>query len=469
MDWGDGIDLGLGVFTGGAWTVGKTIWNAGEAAESVGTAANHAASAAAVASETIARVGASAQDFLKASEHLLTVERTTPRDFANLWQDEKERLTKARKRLDDLRKGPDPLGQIRAFLGWTPEQKEINSILYQEPGVATNAIHYAQLVLERLFAQEQPRIDKVLESANDALIESAAIEREVKKLFIEESQRQIPHVAMASWVLPKVTELNTQRATTVAQMENTSAVINELQAELLKVTPRTLKLPTEDQPPQHAVDHTILERLDAQLPLASRSLVSQNEKLMGPALKQLPISERMADSEDIRSAKSNADNSTSYAALRPQLQSIVNQQVASRAASLASQPQAVKIGAALNQNDQRGLRDNLVWLTSIQQAHLDQLRIIDKQIVTYTTETTYSPGIIPIALKTLNQAIGDIDGVAVEFKSTLSGVNAIIRAISASVSNNRAIIKFGILALGGLILANLLAGVMLIVKHLLST
>lgn len=62
--------------------------------------------------------------------------------------------------------------------------QEIHDIFYQEPGVVTTGIYNANEVLERLNTIEQPMIEDILASLDDNLDVSEEVLHEVKKLFV---------------------------------------------------------------------------------------------------------------------------------------------------------------------------------------------------------------------------------------------------------------------------------------------
>ncbi|WP_094227948.1 hypothetical protein [Methanolobus psychrotolerans] len=206
-------DVVLGVATGGLYTAGKAIYQAGNAAESAGNAAEEAGMALAVIGSTIQAVGEQLESTLKEAEELLTIQRLTPRSEADLWDEEKARLTSLKQektRLENKLKEKgvsntgsfdfnfwdlitnfnDVMETFQLLARLAAVNKEIHDIFYQEPGVLTTGIYNAKEVLERVNTIEQPMIEDILASLDDNLDVSEEVLQEVKKLFI--TKKKVP-------------------------------------------------------------------------------------------------------------------------------------------------------------------------------------------------------------------------------------------------------------------------------------
>lgn len=68
--------------------------------------------------------------------------------------------------------------------------KEIHEILYNEPGVLPTTIYNVKEVIERFNTIEQPKIEDILDSVDDNLVESQEIMEQIKKLFV--TKKKVP-------------------------------------------------------------------------------------------------------------------------------------------------------------------------------------------------------------------------------------------------------------------------------------
>lgn len=206
-------DYLFGALTGGLYNVGKAAYKAGEAAEDAGNAAEQAGVALATIGGTIETVGEQLTSLLKEAEELITIKRLTPRDESDLWEDEKERLDDLKEEKTRLENELASLGvsdtgsfsfnfwdmisdlqnvmkQFRLMSRLVVVNNEIHEILYQEPGVVTNAIYNFNEVLERFNTIEQPKIEDILDSVDDNLEVTEETIKEIKKLFV--TKRKVP-------------------------------------------------------------------------------------------------------------------------------------------------------------------------------------------------------------------------------------------------------------------------------------
>lgn len=68
--------------------------------------------------------------------------------------------------------------------------KEIHEILYNEPGILPTTIYNVKEVIERFNTIEQPKIEDILDSVDDNLVESQEILEQIKKLFV--TKKKVP-------------------------------------------------------------------------------------------------------------------------------------------------------------------------------------------------------------------------------------------------------------------------------------
>jgi len=267
MSWDDWV---FGALTGGLYNVGKTAYKAGEAADQAGDAieeiADGAGTALAAVGSTVTKLGKDMSSFLKEMEELLTVKRLTPRDEDDLWDEEVERLKALRKRESELLAELEDLGKADDDRAWTDSfwgaifggvpykelairtklavvRKAINEILYEEPGVVPTSVYNLQQVLERFNTLEQPRIEEMMDSANDGLEELDEILGEVKRLFVQRS-----------WKAVTLQELSTEKRKELGALEasldkydqlidKNRELSTQLQSALVKAQPTKLQIP----------------------------------------------------------------------------------------------------------------------------------------------------------------------------------------------------------------------------------
>jgi hypothetical protein len=218
MGWfGDAVDFIVPDVVEDAFSdVGKGLsnwWNdvtTIDALEDAEEAAEQAGIAFATIGTTVEVLGKQLTSLLKEAEELITIRRLTPRDESDLWEGEKERLDALRAKktrlenelasfgaadsesfifgfLDDLE---DVMKKFKLMNRLIVVNNAINEILYQEPGIATNAIYNVNEVLERLNTIEQPKIEDILDSLDDNLEATEVTVKEINKLFV--TKKRVP-------------------------------------------------------------------------------------------------------------------------------------------------------------------------------------------------------------------------------------------------------------------------------------
>lgn len=285
-------DYLFGALTGGLYNVGKAAYKAGEAAEDAGNAAEQAGVALATIGGTIETVGEQLTSLLKEAEELITIKRLTPRDESDLWEDEKERLddlkeekTRLENKLADL--GVTDTGsfsfnfwdmisdlqnvmkQFRLMSRLVVVNNEIHEILYQEPGVVTNAIYNFNEVLERFNTIEQPKIEDILDSVDDNLEVTEETLKEIKKLFV--TKRKVPllatEISKVNKDKLKMLELDAKyykdligrKDVLSGQLMN---VMEKIPAKKYEITDKWIKVAGAGNPVVDRLDHNVIKGLD---------------------------------------------------------------------------------------------------------------------------------------------------------------------------------------------------------------
>jgi hypothetical protein len=244
-------DILFGVLTGGLYNAGKALYEGGEALGEAGEAAEQAGVTLAIIGSTVETMGKQLTSLLEELEELVTINRLTPRDESDLWEEEKERL-------DDLKKKKSQLKNELASLGVTEPQdfsfdffdflsdpsnmliklqlisqlvaveKEIHELLYQEPGVATTAIYNAKEVLERFNTIEQPKVEDILDSLDDNLDVSEEVLQEIKKLFVVKKKTPINVSELPQVQKTKLDNLELNKKYYQDLIERKSTISNQL-------------------------------------------------------------------------------------------------------------------------------------------------------------------------------------------------------------------------------------------------
>lgn len=218
----EGIDVvedalhDTGNYLADLWNDATTI----NALDDIEKAAEQAGIALATIGTTVEVLGKQLTSLLKEAEELITIKRLTPRDESDLWEGEKERLdalrekkTRLENRLasmgvsdttsftfdiwDYVENPKDIFKAFKIISKLSVVNKAINEILYQEPGVVTNAIYNVNEVLERLNTIEQPKIEDILDSLDDNLEATEVTVKEINKLFVTKKRVPLPQADLS--------------------------------------------------------------------------------------------------------------------------------------------------------------------------------------------------------------------------------------------------------------------------------
>jgi len=195
----------LNTITLGGYSLGKKIGNTSEAIEQ---AAIEASIALASIGVTVQEVGEQLESILSETEKLIVIKRLLPRDVDDLWDDEKERLEELETELERIENKMKSLGiddpsnytfgsalfdfsdisklqeKLELIIGRYRVKKEIYDILYSEPGIISDAIYNVNECVERFNTLEQPRLENIMDCVEDNLEKTEEILEEVKKLFV---------------------------------------------------------------------------------------------------------------------------------------------------------------------------------------------------------------------------------------------------------------------------------------------
>ncbi len=215
MEWYEWIATGA---TGGVYAVGKTLYEASQAAGQAGADIEQVASEAAAALDKLFRsldtFAAEIAQSGKNLNELFKIERLDGRTDNELLPAELKRknvLTKKReelkhdvadyqKRLVDLmlqlaqaavqgdvtrqKQVEDEIAKITEDVAMLALiEREIADIVYQEPGSIPKTADFVAQAVERFDTLEQPRIEDIMDSANNNLVETQGLVQDLRKLL----------------------------------------------------------------------------------------------------------------------------------------------------------------------------------------------------------------------------------------------------------------------------------------------
>lgn len=464
MEWDDWV---FGAATGGLYNVGKTAYKAGKAAEQAGDAVEEisdgAGTALAAIGSTVTKLGKDMSSFLKEMEELLTIKRLTPRDEDDLWDEEVERLNALRQReaellteLEALEASDDDHAWFDSFFGaifggvsyeelairtkLAVARKAINEILYEEPGVVPTSIYNLQQILERFNTLEQPRLEEILDSVDDNLGESEEILQEVKKLFVVRIWKAVPISELSEKKRKELEVLEASLANFGQLIAKNTTVSTQLQQALVQAQPAKFEMP---------------------------KMIGVKFSNSGGAGGGNPSSNHGRNLGD------NLDNPQPM--LRAVLPSGPSIALKGKVSAIAAQPMAASVATVLNQNVVAAYQDNYHAVVGRARYYSRERLKVEKAIYRIKWVPVEEPGLIPEMLEEIRQTVARFHTESQpRIESVLDNVNATVVESTAVLSNvNRSLenvqgafefltkyglyIKIGLAVAGGLILLNLLA------------
>jgi hypothetical protein len=470
MAWDDWV---FGILTGGLYNIGKGIYKASEAAEAAGDAAEDIAESAgttlAILGETVARLGSELESFVQELEEMVTVERVTPRDEDDLWDEEVERLKALRKKEKELLKELEELGAADRDFSWNEVfwealtgrledlmeefrirsklalvRSAIREILYEEPGVIPTSIYHFKEILERFNTLEQPRIEEMMDSTQDNMEEVNEILKEVKKLFVVRTWKPVPSHELTEDKKKKIDVLEKNLKAYEGLIEKNSAISLQIRNALIQRSEKTSK---------------------------ALSLSMKRVRRMQPAL-------------DENTGRLNFSNPSESGNPNPGRNPEVKTWVAMkrRPGALAIQPAAMRIASLMERNETAGYAQNYNFVKGVMRYYEREKLKIEKEIFRLKWIPVEEPGLIPKTLDEVRMSLNHfrteeqprvdnvLDNLAdaiAESRNVMMSVNNSLttnQAILDSISKNSLYIKLGLGTLGALIIANLFVGLIVLVR-----
>lgn len=529
MSWDDWV---FGIATGGLYNLGKAGYNAlndaGDAAEDAGDAAESAGVAIASIGATVEALGKQIESLLQETEELITINRLTPRDEADLWDEERERLNDLREREAELRAElaelenddsgnwfdnifGDMFEKFNILSSLSIVRSEIHKILYQEPGIIPTGLYNLNEVLERFNTMEQPRIEEILDSVNDNLEESEDVLKEVKKLFVE--RKRVPVIASEikptylkiieglelktnniKNLIDKHGKLSLQLTQAMDKIERKDLVITENSIgikdakaaagvniavldnfrhigafEMEAVKARSVQPTVGKTIASKATDDTVMMRKNVVDEKVSVAKEGTRLKADVSAASAARVSSNMGAATSVKPAM--------QAALQPALMMAKKP----RFSAIAMQPAGFKISSTLNSKFD-GYQRNYAMADARVNFYNRELTRVGKKIDRIKFKDVDEPGVIPKTLADVHLAVerfrteeqprietilDSVNDNLTESKEALANVKDLVGSLQGTfefISKNAGMIKIGAAVFGGVIFLNLLMGLIVLTR-----
>ncbi len=534
-------DVVLGVATGGLYTAGKAIYQAGNAADDVGNAAEEAGLALAVIGSTIEAVGEQLESTLEEAEELLTIKRLTPRTEDDLWDEEKKRLnslrqeeTRLKNKLEDLGVSDpsdfsfdfwdlisnmqDVLKKFQLMARLASVRKEINDILYQEPGVLTNGIYNAKEVLERFNTIEQPMIEDILASLDDNLDVSEEVLQEVKKLFVTKKKVAISIADLSPAVQGQLemiskdkqyyTGLIERKDTVTSQLGN---VIETFPASKFEISTGSIAMADaeiagtgisggmmhageniKDDLRENALENIHEDMVTGPEPITRTSELSGNKEIREREgiTRPNPVRETIRNHNIERPGITPASTSAAGAGMaNVDMEKLSNLRMVAEKIpkySMAKmQPHGAKISATLNTKFD-GYQRNYDLMKAQKAFYFRQTLKLDKKYELLANKWIEEPGIIPQTLDELHsvlenvrteeqpridQLLDNVNATIEEAQGTVEKANDTMDSVKNALSIldfDTKYLKLGVMAIGGLVVLDLFVGLIVLLRMALG-
>lgn len=472
MSWDDWV---FGALTGGAYNVGKAVYEASDALDQAGNAAEQAGGALAGITSTVTKLGKDLSSFIKELEELLTIKRLTPRSEEDLWDEEVERLQALRQReaallvqLEDLGKEDDDQSWFESFWdsifgGASYEElairtklavvrSAIHEILYEEPGVIPNSIHNIQLILERFNTLEQPRLERILDGLDDNLEQSEDLLKEVKKLFVVRTWRRVQVSNLKPAVQDQLSFLESSLSQYEDLITKNTSVAQQLQGALVSAQPTGM----------------------AMQPMTGISFDSGENTDKGNPQKDNPI--HRASMPDSNKPGGSAGT------FRMSMPSGPSFALKGKVSTIAAQPMAASIATTLNQNVVASFQNNLQTVKGRIDFYRREKLKLEKQIHNIVWIPEDEPGVIPVTLEEIRKMIArfhseaqprmevildSVNSAVLEATNVLTRFQASLAKIQEGLdflSRHSSILKIGLAVTGGLIVLILLMSLIVLFR-----
>ncbi|ADE36425.1 hypothetical protein [Methanohalophilus mahii] len=513
VSFGDVVDVVAGVATGGLYTLGKSIY---ESSESAGDAAEAAGISIAIIGSTIQSVGEQLNSFLQETEELISIKRLSPRAENDLWEEEKDRLDELKVEKQELLQQlqslgvEDPLDFSFNFWDMISDMEnvlekfeilsriaainaQIMDILYKEPGVLTSGIYNAKEVLERLNTVEQPMIEDVLGGIDDNLEVSEEVLTEAKKLFVTREKVPISITDLKPAQKLKLDRITARKAYFNDLIERKDEVASSLQSVMKEMPAAKFEKNKDIIQPAGMIDASDYLKFPKSGVLRQYSSsfmpVSDDDEVkrtFNPDDLKINEEKRFAKidtgKEDYKTEEVSALKDKIPASTEANISAIRKSLGSSGKLSLEKvQPAGARVSASIATKFD-GYQRNFDHIRAQRSLYERQLHKIEKEELLLTHVWKDTPGIIPQALDEahevlesvhsdqqprINTVLDNLNDNLEESKETLSKANDTMDSVQQSLSIfdfNTTWLKYGVMAIGGLVVLNLLMGLIVLTR-----
>ena len=519
MSWDDWV---FGIATGGLYNLGKAGYNA---MDSAGDAAESAGVAVASIGATIESVGEQLESLLEEVEELITINRLTPRDESDLWEEERERLNDLREReaelkaelaeLDDKDFGnwfenimQGMFEKFKVLSSLSVVRGEIHKILYQEPGIIPTGLYNLNEVLERFNTMEQPRIEEILDSLNDNLEESEDVLKEVKKLFVERKRVPVKVSDIKAADIKIIEGLDLKSNNIKNLIDRHGKLSLQLTQAMDKIEIKDLEITKDSigiKGAKVAAGADIAVRDDFRH-IGAFAMEATKARSAQPELHRTIASETRADTRMVRenvvdakvsgaregtrlkaniSATHVSADVSAATSVKPAIQAALQPALLMtkkpRFSAIAMQPAGFKISSTLNSKFD-GYQRNYAMADAKVNFYNRELALVGKKINRIKFKNVDVPGVIPKTLDEVHQTIerfrteeqprietilDSVNDNLTESKEALANAKDLIGSLQGPfefMSKNAGMIKIGAAVFGGIIFLNLFMGLIVLTR-----
>lgn len=513
VSFGDVFDVVAGVATGGLYTLGKSIY---ESSESAGDAAEAAGISIAIIGSTIQSVGEQLNSFLQETEELIAIRRLSPRSENDLWEEEKDRLDELKIEKQELLQQlqnlgvEDPLDFSFNFWDMISDMEnvlekfeilsriaainvQIMEILYKEPGVLTTGIYNAKEVLERLNTVEQPMIEDVLGGIDDNLEVSEEVLTEAKKLFVTKEKVPISITDLKPAQKLKFDRITARKTYFNDLIERKSEIASSLQSVMKEMPAAKFEMNKDIIQPVGMIDTSDY------LKFPKSGLLRQDSSSFTPIsddneVKRTFYPDDLKNEENqfakIDTEKGDYQNTEEKAGLKDKIPASTEANISDIRNSLRSsgklslekaQPAGARVSASIATKFD-GYQRNFDHILAQRSLYERQLHKLEKEELMLTHVWKDKPGIIPQTLDEahgvleslhrdqqprINTVLDNLNDNLKESKETFSKANDTMDSVQKSLSIfdfNTTWLKYGVMAIGGLVVLNLLMGLIVLTR-----
>ncbi|WP_342305646.1 hypothetical protein [Methanolobus sp. ZRKC5] len=406
--------------------------------------------------------------------------------------------------------------------------KEIHDIYYQEPGVLTTGIYNAKEVLERFNTIEQPMVEDILASLDDNLDVSEEVLQEVKKLFITKKKVPVSITELSPSIKYQLEMIQTDKLYYKGLISRKDTVTAQL-GDIIKTHPQNkfeiaagaIKVPKENIYASNVLDEVMDAAITHDIDINIADIIDEKDINVNAGLGNVAAEERLADNVNIRDPVRTADSSITGRTVR----NLASSQPATRSTAATSedsaasptdikadatnvsainmarmatavskspghamsamQPHGAKISAALSTKFD-GYQRNYDLMKAQKAFYFRQSLKMEKKYELLSNRWVEEPGLIP---KTLDELHGVLENVRTEeqpridllldnFNTTLVEAKGTVEKANDtmdSVKNALLILDFdtkylkmGGMVIGGLVVLNLLVGLIVLIRMALG-